>query len=152
MSLARELPGKTQNRKWKTMDYLEAGRERIRKNAFGNAVGIEIESVERDRAVCRLEIRPDHKNPLGALHGGVYFTLADNAAGAASRTDGRGYVTQHGDMHFIRSVSEGVVRAEARVVHRGRHTCLIEVSVVDEEGKLLATGTMTYFCVLQSLE
>ena len=37
--------------------------------------------------------------------------------------------------------------AEAVVRHRGRTTVLVEVTVTGEEGKLLAAGTFTFFCV-----
>ena len=134
------------------MDLMEIARERHLKNAFVVSNGIELVSLEPDRAVFQLLIGPNHKNPNGALHGGVYFTMADAAAGAAAGTDGRRYVTQHGDLHFLRGQSEGTVRAEARVRHRGRRTCLLEITVTGEEDRLLATGTMTYFCVSPAAE
>ena len=66
-------------------------RERIKTNAFMIHNHIEIESVEPDRAVFRLEIRPESKNPYGMVHGGAIYTLADNATGSAAHTDGRYY-------------------------------------------------------------
>ena len=47
-----------------------------------------MESVERDRAVFKLTIRPESKNPYGMIHGGAIYTLADNATGVAACTDG----------------------------------------------------------------
>ena len=40
-----------------------------------------------------------------------------------------------------------VVRADAKVRHRGRTTCLVNVDILGEGGKLLATGEFTYFCI-----
>jgi acyl-CoA thioesterase len=118
-----------------------------RRNPFVRHNHIEVEEVERDRAVLSLEIRPESLNLYGQLHGGAIYTMADNAAGCATRTDGRLYVTQASDMHYLHNQSSGVARAEARVLHRGRTTVLVEVSVTGEEGKLLASGTFTFFCI-----
>lgn len=116
-------------------------------NAFCLFNHIIPESVEEDRTIFRLDIRPESKNPYGIVHGGAIYTMADNATGYAAHTDGRNYVTQTSSMHFLRNQSEGTVRADARVRHRGRTTCLVTVDITGENGKLLATGEFTYFCV-----
>jgi len=121
--------------------------ERLRRNAFMIHNHIELESVESDRASFKLDIRPDSRNPYGMIHGGAIYTLADNATGAAAHTDGRFYVTQTSALHFLRNQSEGVVRAEAHVRHRGKSTCLVAVDITGEGGKLIATGEFTFFCV-----
>lgn len=118
-----------------------------RGNAFSLYNHIVPESVERDHALFRLEIRPESKNPYGIVHGGAIYTMADNAGGYAAHTDGRSYVTQTSSMHFLRNQMEGTVRADARVRHRGRTTCLVTVDITGDDGKLLATGEFTYFCV-----
>ena len=46
--------------------------------------------------------------------------------------------------------SSGTIYADAKVRHRGGTTCLIDVNITGEGGKLLATGTFTYFCVDRS--
>lgn len=121
--------------------------ERTLKNAFPVYNHIELESVEPDHAVYRLEIRPESKNPYGVVHGSAIYTMADNATGYAAHTDGRIYVTQTSSMHFLRNQAKGVVRADARVRHRGKTTCLVDVDVFGDDGKLLATGDFTFFCV-----
>ena len=118
-----------------------------RHNPFVQLIGVEIVEVEPDRSLLRLELRPEMLNPHGLVHGGALFTLADNAAGCASSTDGRTYVTQGGDIHFLHTQASGAVWAEALVKHRGRSTVLVEVTLTGEEGRLLATASFTYFCV-----
>ena len=56
----------------------------LKANAFTNHNFIRLESVEPDRAVYRLEIRPESCNPYGIVHGGALYTLADDAGGAAA--------------------------------------------------------------------
>ena len=126
-------------------------RQRMEKNAFMLHNHIELESVEQDRAVFRLEIRPESRNPYGLIHGGAIYTMADNATGTAAHTDGRYYVTQTSALHFLRNQATGVVRATAWVRHRGRSTVLTSVDITGEDGKLLATGEFTFFCVDKGL-
>ena len=125
--------------------------ERIRKNAFMLHNHIELESVERDRAVFKLDIRPESCNPYGMVHGGAIYTLADNVTGTAAHSDGRYYVTQTSALHFLRNQSRGTVRATAWVRHRGKSTVLTSVDITSEDGKLLATGEFTFFCVDKAL-
>ena len=119
----------------------------MRKNAFMLHNYIELERVEKDRAVFKLDIRPESYNPYGLIHGGAIYTLADNATGAAAHSDGRYYVTQTSALHFLRNQSEGEIQADARVRHRGHSTCLVAVDILGEDEKLLATGEFTFFCV-----
>ena len=125
--------------------------EHIEKNQFMTHNFMEIEHIERDYAVCRLEIHEESRNPYGMVHGGALYTLADDATGAAAHTDGRSYVTQGSHMQMLRNQHEGVIRAKARLRHRGRSTCLVDVDIVNEEEKLLATGSFTFFCVDRSI-
>ena len=129
----------------------QALRERQKANAFMNHNHIEMELIEPDHSVFRLDIRPESKNPYGMVHGGAIYTMADNATGSAVHTDGRFYVTQTSSLHFLRNQSEGVVRAEAWVRHRGKSTCLVNVDITGEGGKLIATGEFTFFCVDKAL-
>ncbi len=120
---------------------------RLEKNGFMNYNHIEMEQVERDYAVFRLQVRPENRNVYGMVHGGAIYTLADNATGSAAHTDGRNYVTQSGTLHFLRNQREGIIRAQARVRHRGRSTVLVAVDVVGDDGTLLASGEFSFFCI-----
>ena len=128
-------------------DLEEMMAEREKRNGFMNHNHIEMESIEKDRAVFKLVIRPESKNPYGMVHGGAIYTLADNATGVAAHTDGRYYVTQTSALHFLRNQSEGTVRATATVRHRGKSTVLTAVDIPGDDGKLIATGEFTFFCV-----
>lgn len=122
-------------------------------NAFAVFNHLELEHVEDDYAVFRLAIRPESKNPFGFVHGGLLAGMVDNAAGYAAHSDGHTYVTQSSHLTYVHNQTHGVIRAEGRVVHRGRTTCVVHVDVRGDEGLLLATGELVYFRVdLEELE
>ena len=123
--------------------------EITRANAFALFNGVHIRQTGEGIAEASLEIGPNSLNHYGVLHGGAYYTLADCAAGAACRTDGRKYVTLHGSLDFIRSAKEGRVTARAEVKHRGRTTCLVSVEISGPDGTVYASGHYTFFCTGQ---
>jgi uncharacterized protein (TIGR00369 family) len=94
------------------------------------------------------EAGPHLLNPLGIVHGGWALTLIDSAAGCAAHTlipPGDSYTTIETKANFSRPISKdtGTVRAEGRVVGRGRRILSCEARVVDAKGRLLAHGTST---------
>lgn len=123
---------------------------RLETNTFMNHNFMELEFLEPDHAIFKLEIREESRNTFGMVHGGALYSLADNATGCAAHTDGRNYVTQGSSFNFLRNQPSGTIYADAKVRHRGGTTCLIDVNITGDGGKLLATGTFTYFCVDRS--
>lgn len=126
---------------------LEQERLRLKKDGFSKYNGYQLEMMEQDRVIYRLDIVPESLNPYGMVHGGALYSMADDAAGVAIHTDGRHYVTQTGTLHFLANRSKGVIRAEGRVRRRGKRTALASVEITDEDGVLLAAGDFSYFCV-----
>jgi uncharacterized protein (TIGR00369 family) len=91
---------------------------------------------------------PHLLNPLGIVHGGWALTLIDSATGCAAHTlvpAGSSYTTIETKANFSRPITQdtGPVRAEGRVVSRGRRIMSCEARVVDAKGRLLAHGTST---------
>lgn len=130
------------------MNELQAKtKERLEGNSFMHHNYMELDFLEPDHAVFKLEIRQESRNTFGMVHGGALYSLADNATGCAAHTDGRHYVTQSSSFNFLRNQPSGTIYADARVRHRGGTTCLIDVDLTGEGGTLLATGSFTYFCV-----
>lgn len=126
----------------------EIKKNRINLNHFMTYNSIELTVLEVDRAECRLTLRPESTNPYGMLNGGALYTMADSAAGSAAHSDGRRYLTQNSSFNFLANIKEGTAVAVGTVVHRGRRTCLVNVDITAEAtGKLLATGSFTFFCI-----
>ena len=99
-------------------------------------------------AVFEGETGPHVLNPLGIVHGGWALTLIDSATGCAGHTllpPGVGYTSVETKANFTRPIRQdtGRVRAEGRVVSRGRQIMTAEARILDAERRLLAHGTST---------
>lgn len=91
---------------------------------------------------------PHLLNPLGTVHGGWALTLIDSATGCAAHSllpAGVGYTTIETKANLSRPIKPdtGRVRAEARVVSRGRQIISAEARLLDATGRVLAHGTST---------
>ena len=80
------------------------------------------------------------------MHGGVFATLLDSAAGCAVHSTlpaGVGYTSVDLNVKFLRGMTTGTgrVTCEGRVVHRGRRMVLAEATLKDGQDRLLATAT-----------
>lgn len=89
-----------------------------------------------------------HYNPLGTVHGGWFATLLDSAVGCAVHSTlpaGKGYTTLELKVNMVRALTERVplVRAEAKVIHRGGQVATAEGRLVGPDGKLYAHATTT---------
>lgn len=137
------------------MDMLRAVRDgRLPVAPIAATLGFELALVEEGRVVFTLEPGEHHYNPIGSVHGGVYATLLDSAAGCAVHSTlpvGFGYTSIDLNVKFVRgmTVATGQVSCEGRVVNRGRRLALAEATLTDSTGRLLATASSS--CLLFEL-
>jgi acyl-CoA thioesterase len=127
------------------VDYQKLIAVTNQENHFMTYNNIKLAQMWEDHSVVELNVRKESKNLFGAIHGGVYVTMADCAAGAAARSRGKRYVTLNHSFEFFRTSNEEWIRAFASVRHRGNTICVVSVDVKDEKDKLLASGTFTMF-------
>jgi uncharacterized protein (TIGR00369 family) len=111
-------------------------------------VGFHLTEVENGRAV--FESTPDfrHYNPIGTVHAGFTATLLDSALGCAifsTLTKGDTWTTLELKLNLVRPLTKdtGPVRAEGRILHRGRTVATSEGDLKDRAGKLYAHATTT---------
>lgn len=108
--------------------------------------GIELTDASPDHCEGRLEIKPDHHQPYGVVHGGVHCTLVETLAstGAALWAMDQGMggaVGLSNKTDFLKATTDGVLIGKATPIHRGRTQQLWQVDVTREsDGKLVAQG------------
>jgi uncharacterized protein (TIGR00369 family) len=109
-------------------------------------VGFRLVEVASGRAVFEMEAGPQHANPMGTLHGGILCDIADAAMGiayASALEEGESFTTLELKINFLKPVWNARLRAESRVVKRGKTVGLVECDVVDETGSLVARASST---------
>lgn len=113
---------------------------------IGETIGMRVVEVAADFAAFEMDASRRHTNPMGTLHGGVLCDIADGAMGmawASELTTGETFTTLELKINFLKPVWETRLRAEARVVKRGRTVGLVECDVRDAKGDLVAHATST---------
>ncbi len=112
---------------------------------FSYENGIFVTRVEPGRAEGVLEVGPNSINPHGKVHGGALATLADTVGGSCACARGRSCVTASSSMEFLRPADGKRITCVATPKKEGRTLSVIQVELSNDQGKLVATGTFTFF-------
>lgn len=114
---------------------------------FATENGAMIDEVDDHYAKCSLLLGDKHRNAMGAVMGGVYFTLADFALAVASNWQEMGTVTLNSEIAYLTPAKGERLTAEAICVKNGRTTGYYRIEVKDEKENLAAVVTATTFRV-----
>lgn len=125
----------------------ELVRQRMKESKSTDLLGFDVESVHDGRAVFRLDVRPNHKQIHGVVHGGIIAALADTTGAIAAYTvvpRGVELATLELKINYLEPVPGGRVTAEARVLRSGRNFIVTECEIFNESGTLAAKALMTF--------
>ncbi|HEX4404315.1 MAG TPA: PaaI family thioesterase [Polyangia bacterium] len=109
-------------------------------------LGFKLEAISPGRATMVLDADERLANPMGTLHGGVLCDIADAAMGMAYASElarGETFTTLELKINFMKPVWRARLRAEGKVVKRGRTVGLVEADVFDDKGSLVARASST---------
>jgi uncharacterized protein (TIGR00369 family) len=128
------------------MDIVE---QFIGSSPFPTLVGLKLEEIEEDRVVMTLPFREELITIGTVVHGGAIATLIDSAASCAGWATPNPPENMRGttvalNVTYLAAADSTDLRAEAKVLRRGKSLSFIDVDVTDRDGKLLAKGTATY--------
>ncbi len=123
-------------------------------NTLMETLGIEYTDVGEGFLEATLPVGPAVHQPMGILHGGATAALAESVGSAASALllDLKTHypVGLELSINHIRSMREGKVRARADLVHQGRTTHLWNISITDEEGRMVAWSRLSMMVLARS--
>lgn len=119
---------------------------RNKNNEFASYLGIRTTEIREGFARGEMVIRKEYENAISSVHGGCIFALADSIGGSAGASYGNRMTTVSADIHYL-SAAIGVERLLACAVEikHGKRISVYDVEVRDEEEKLIAKGTFSYF-------
>ncbi len=127
-----------------TGDGLEEFRTRVANEPVSSFLGMELVEVSPGYARVVMKMRPEFQTFTGFIFGGIIMSLADQAFACAVNCGDRTSIATQFNMHFIAGPSpQDQLIAECRAVRQGRRVDTCEMTVTNQDGKLMATATGT---------
>ena len=95
-------------------------------------------------AKVAMKLIPEHQNFHGLIFGGIVMAVADYAFAYAGNSAVFPSVASQFNIHFIAGSEVGdELIGECRVVRSGRRVVIVEMTVSNQEGKLIAKASAT---------
>lgn len=111
------------------------------------ALGIEVESFDKDKVVMSMPVDERTHQPYGYLHGGASVLLAETVASMGGTLhidlDTQAVFGMEINANHIRSKREGKVIATGTPVHIGRTSMVWNIEIRDEQDKLICISRCT---------
>ncbi len=118
---------------------------------WNRAMGVHFVRARPDEVVGQWTVGPEHRQPYGIVHGGVYAGIVETLCSVGAALDAMAYglsvVGIENHTSFLRAVREGRLTCTARPLSRGRRSQVWEGVVHDEQGRLVATGRVRLLCL-----
>lgn len=117
------------------------------KNTLMETLKIEFIDVGEDYLTARMPVSSKVHQPDGVLHGGASVALAESVGSAAafmflnskdSMVRGIEIAANH-----VKSISDGFVYAQAKILHKGRTTQLWQIPITNEQDELISMIKLT---------
>ena len=121
-------------------------------DGFAREIGIELMEAKDGHAKMKIDINEKHRNPIGSVHGGCLFSLADTVAGVALSTTGVGCTTLSAHTTYIKAAmmdKSRVLYGEAIPIRIGRKIAVYQVDITDDQGQEISRMTFEYFIMSQ---
>jgi len=120
---------------------------KICKNTFIDHIGIRFKQFDGTHMLAEIKITDHHLQPDGVVHGGVYISMAETIAGAAStllvRDEGKIALGVSVNSHHLASVTEGVITAEGQLIYKATFKHVWDIRISDDKGKLISISRVT---------
>lgn len=121
------------------------------KGGFNTTIGLNFVRATSEEVIAEVMIGPHHLQPYGLVHGGLYSamieTLASTGAAINAIALGQTAVGQENSTSFLRAVRQGTLRGRAVPLVRGRRSHVWEVSITDDQDRLVAKGRVRLLCL-----
>jgi uncharacterized protein (TIGR00369 family) len=113
-------------------------------DGWSKANGLRFLTARPDAVTAELTVGPQHLQPYGIVHGGVYAgiveTLASIGAAINVMPKGKSAVGLENHTCFVRACRAGTLHARGTPLVRGSRTQVWDVTITDDGDRVLATG------------
>lgn len=140
------------------------------KHTYSGSIGLKLLSYQKGSCKGVLPIRPEFLNPLGSLHGGLLYTVADTIGGISALefnsnidefidqnhdpqsnpihnmlVNGTTVTTISGNMEFLRpAISLDRIYIEGKLLKSGKRIAFVESYLSSEDGTLYAKANFSF--------
>jgi len=119
-------------------------RSRAKGEPIASFLNMELLELSPGYAKVTIQLRPEYQNFNGLIFGGIVMSVADQAFAYASNSLAYPSIASQFNIHFIAGAGvDDELTAECRVVRSGRRVGISEMTVANQEGKLIARATGT---------
>lgn len=120
---------------------------------FNALIGLRFTSANYEKVCAEVPVTSELHQPYGLVHGGVYSsmieTLASVGAAVNAMPKGQSTVGLENTTSFLRAVRSGTLYGEAIPLTRGKRTHVWEVTIRDDDKRIVATGRVRMICLEQ---
>ncbi len=125
-------------------DYVTELRAKEKAEPIASFLKMRLVELTPGYARVAMKLLPEYQNFNGFIFGGIIMALADQAFAYASNSLAYPSLASQFNIHFISSASvNDELTAECRVVRSGRRVGISEMTVTNQDGKLIAKATGT---------
>lgn len=134
-------PSRTEQTDVAAIDWYAVLGKRV-KTYLPGYMGFEVDDIQPGTMALKVTLRPHHLAPNGYLHAGTVLTLADTTCGfgclANLPAGATNFTTLELKSNFLRTATEGTIRAVGTLVHGGRTTQVWDATVFDPQQRPMA--------------
>ena len=125
-------------------DNIAALKTKAKEDKISSFLKMRLVELSPGYAKVAMKLRPEYTNFDGLIFGGIIMSIADQVFGYATNSVITPNVASQFNIHFVAGASiDDELIAECRVVKSGRRVCISEMTVNNQEGKLIAKATGT---------
>ena len=124
---------------------MHAIKEFFKNDRYADLSGIELLEVEPGKAKAQMPVKDIHLNAGNVVQGGAIFTLADFAFAAAVNAYGNLSMSIETSIRYFKSVGNGILYADAKMIFLHRKLATFEVVVTNEKNEYIALFTATAY-------
>jgi uncharacterized protein (TIGR00369 family) len=119
-------------------------------NPLFQYLGIIPEHISAEKAILRLPIKYEFNQDAGVVAGGILATIADEAMAhvvLANLKEDQSTATIEMNIRYLRSIKEGEINAEGRIIKKGRRIITVAAEVRDGKNSLLANAGASFIII-----
>jgi acyl-CoA thioesterase len=126
----------------KPADYTAELKAKEKNEPIAAFLGMKLVELTPGHARVAMKLKPEHVNFNGTVFGGIITAVADQSFAYASNSVALPSLASQFNIYFLSGANPGdELTADCRVLRSGRRVGISEITVTNQDGKLIAKAT-----------